>query len=72
MFNRTVEFRQCVEERRKTLPDGTRRKLSRPPRRPLTDYDNEQNALLSSREFVTEAYTIVSRVETPHSYSMKA
>lgn len=66
MLNRTLEFRQTVEEKKNALPDGKRRKISRPPRRPLTDREGEQNPLLSSKEYVAEAYTIVSRVETRH------
>jgi hypothetical protein len=66
MFNRTLEFRQTVEEKKKAFPDGKRRKITRPPRRPLTDLEGEHNALLSSKEYVAEAYIIVSRVETRH------
>ena len=61
MLNRTLEFRQTVEEKKKAFPDGKRRKISRSPRRPLTDRESEQNALLSSKEYVAEAYAIVRR-----------
>ena len=66
MLNRTLEFRQTVEEKKQSFPDGKRRKISGPPRKPLTDREGEQNALLSSKEYVAEAYTIVSHVDTRH------
>ena len=44
MLNRTLEFRQTVEEKKQYFPDGKRRKISGPPRRPLTDREGEQNA----------------------------
>jgi hypothetical protein len=65
MLNRTSEFRESVEEKKKALSEGKRRKLSRPPRRPLADHDGEQNALRSSKEFVAEAYAIVSLIKPP-------
>jgi syntaxin 18 len=66
MSNRTVEFRQSVEEKKKALPEGKRRRITRPPRRPLKDREGEQNALISSKDYVAEAYTIVSRVKARH------
>lgn len=64
MLNRTYEFRESVKVKKRDLPEGKRRKLSRPPRRPLADHDGERNALLSNKEYVAEAHAIVSRVKT--------
>ncbi|KAF8592388.1 snare protein syntaxin 18/UFE1 [Ramaria rubella] len=64
MLDRTVEFRQYVEENKRSLPEGKRRKISRPPRRPLADREGEQKALLSTKDYAAEAYTILNHVTT--------
>ncbi|KAF8525349.1 hypothetical protein JB92DRAFT_3081709 [Gautieria morchelliformis] len=64
MSNRTVEFRQSVEEKKRALPEGKRRRITRPPRRPLKDREGEQSALISSKDYVAEAYTILNHIAT--------
>ena len=63
MLNRTLEFRRSVQENWNSLPEK-RRKVPRLPRQVHTDREGEQNALPSSKEYMAEAYIIVSRVHT--------
>ncbi|KAF8528967.1 hypothetical protein BU17DRAFT_37536 [Hysterangium stoloniferum] len=65
MLDRTLEFRQFVQEKRKSLPEGKCVKTASTSRRYLNRHD-EQNTdtLLSSKAFISEAYTILKHINT--------
>ncbi|KIJ56645.1 hypothetical protein M422DRAFT_197706 [Sphaerobolus stellatus SS14] len=55
-LNRTQEFRRVVEEKRKSIIPNQPKRRSR--------YHDERNALLSSKDFASEASTILNHINT--------